>query len=644
MLNTATINLTTSEITIQETSADLLENFLGGRGIGAKILYDNVGTEIDPLSPENYLIFTTGLFSGTTWPTSARLHVTFKSPLTGVYGYANSGGFFAPELRHAGYDALIITGRAAKPVILRVHDDEISIEPADDLRGKTTSEVHNALLGANAKASAGRVACIGSAGENLVKIAAIINDHNRAAARGGPGAVMGSKNLKAVHVKARRRHEVPADFRAVAKETAKKLNDNPVLDGLRQEGTLILMDSKNAGGDQPAKNHQLVQVPFILKVNAAAFDKYLLQHKGCYSCPIRCARKSRVESGRYAVEIGGPEYETTNALGPMCWLSDAKAIIYANHLCNEYGLDTISTGVTIAFAMELHEVGLLNDAELSLDWGDAETVLGLIERIAQRRGIGDTLAEGTRRAAQIIGDDASYYAMHVKGMELPRQEPRFAKGFGLGHGTSNRGADHLYAMPAIDLAGAHDVARRIFPAEIVDELMIPSNEKYKPDMVVYGEHYCAVTDALGICKFSTVEEYSLFPEDLLSGIAALRGEMSDDDLLLIGERIVNLERMYNVREGLARADDYLPRRFTEEIAPLHEFVPDAETGEMTRSAEPIMYGKIEDFGAMLDRYYDLRGWSRDGIPMMETLKRLGLSFTINIIRDNSSTTKGTKKH
>jgi aldehyde:ferredoxin oxidoreductase len=360
-------------------------------------------------------------------------------------------------------------------------------------------------------------------------------------------------------------------------------------------------------------------------VNAAAFDEYLLEHKGCYACPIKCGRKSQVAEGPYATEIGGPEYETTNALGPMCWLRDPKAIIYANQLCNQYGLDTISTGVVVAFAMELHEKGLLNDPDLSLEWGDPDSVLGLVERIAYRQGVGDMLAEGTRRAAETVGRGAEQYAMHVKGMELPRQEPRFAKGFGLGHATSNRGADHLYGMPAIDLAGAWDVARRIFPEEIVPELMNPSNEKYKPDMVVYGEHYCALSDALGICKFSTVEEYSLFPDDLAPGVSAVWDEpLTGADLLTIGERIVNLERMYNIREGLSRADDQLPQRFTTEPAPLYEFEADPASGEMRRSDEPLRYGLIEDFNRMLDRYYELRGWSREGVPSEETLRRLGL--------------------
>lgn len=630
MSKTALIDLSTSKITITDTPTSLLRQFLGGRGLGAKLLYDHVGPGVDPLSPENYLILTTGPFAGTPWPTSARLHVTFKSPATGAYGYANSGGFFVAELQHAGYSAVMITGRAAEPVVLEITDQAIAIKPAGELWGKTTGQVHETLLGGpDPKPAAGRVACIGPAGENRVNIAAIINDYSRAAARGGPGAVMGSKNLKAIHVRAGRSGQVPADFRAAAKTTTQKLQADKFLDGLRQYGTLILMDSKNVGGDQPAKNHQLVQVPFIDRVNAAAFDHYVLEHKGCYACPIKCGRKSEVAEGDYRVKIGGPEYETTNALGPMCWLDDPEAIIYANHLCNEYGLDTISSGVVIAFAMELHEKGLLDDPELSLDWGDAATVHGLLRKMAYREGIGHLLANGTRPAARAIGRGAERYAMQVKGLELPRQEPRFAKGFGLGHATSNRGADHLYAMPAIDLAGNWDAARRIFAPEIVPELMDPANEKYKADMVVYGEHFCAITDALGICKFSTVEEYSLFPEDLAPGLAALWNQpLTGQDLLTIGERIVNLERLFNVREGLSRADDRLPGRFTEEAAPLYEYSPDPDTGEMRRSDEPLRYGLLKDFESMLDRYYDLRGWSRQGVPTPETLRRLGLEETV----------------
>jgi aldehyde:ferredoxin oxidoreductase len=627
MARMTTVDLTTGSVALRETPPELLRDYLGGRGLGARLLYDLVGPEVDPLGPENYLIFTAAPLAGTPWPTSARMHVTFKSPLTGIYGYANTGGQIGAQLRHAGYDALLVTGRASEPSVLCVVDDQVTVIPAPQLWGLQTGAVHDALVGTDARKSSGCVACIGPAGENLVRIAAIINDRGRAAARGGPGAVMGSKNLKALHVTATHRPAISAELRAAAKEAVDKLREDPHLDGLRRWGTLVLMDSKNIGGDQPAKNHQFVQVPFINKVNGKAFDRYVEEHRGCYGCPIRCSRDSKVAEGAYQVEVEGPEYETTNALGPMCWVSDPEAILYANRLCNEYGLDTISTGVTVAFALELRERGLIADEpDLSLDWGSPAAVHGLIERIALRRGIGDILAEGTRRAAARIGGGAERYAMQVKGLELPRQEPRFAKGFGLGHATSNRGADHLYGLPAIDLAGAWDVANRLFSPEIVPDLMDPVNERYKADMVVYGEHFCAVTDSLGICKFSTIEEWSLFPEDLAPGVAALWGRpVTGADLLQVGERIVNLERLYNVRQGLSRADDRLPERFTTEPAPLYEYEENAETGQMVRSEEPVRYGLLHDFDAMLDRYYQLRGWTLDGKPTAETLRRIALS-------------------
>jgi aldehyde:ferredoxin oxidoreductase len=384
------------------------------------------------------------------------------------------------------------------------------------------------------------------------------------------------------------------------------------------------MDDKNVIGNQPAKNHQLVQVPFIHQVNATAFDTYLMRHKGCHACPIQCSRQSRVADGPYRVSLEGPEAETASALGPMCWVNDPEAIIYANHLCNEYGLDTISTGVTVAFAMELHQRGLLQDDELLLEWGDQDSLIGLIEQITDRRGLGDLLAEGTRRAALVIGKGAEYYAMQVKGLEIPGQDPRFAKSFALGYVTSNRGADHLYALPVMDQNGNREAARKIFPEEILPELLDPASEKYKADLVVHGEHFCAVTDALGICKFSTVEEHSLVPADLAAGVSALMGrEVTGPDLLQIGERIVNLERMYNVRHGLSRADDCLPPRFTDELLPLYRYEQD-HSGRLQTVGEPISYGLVQDLNAMLDRYYSLRGWSSDGVPAGDTLRRLNL--------------------
>jgi aldehyde:ferredoxin oxidoreductase len=632
MAKTAWINLSTAEIRVEETDPELLQQYLGGRGLGAKYLYDLVQPGIDPFGPENYLIFTNGLFSGTSWPSASRYHVTFKSPATNGYGYANSGGGFGPELAMAGYDALVFYGISPSPVYLKITDASITLENAEHLWGKRTGEVQDILLGAGTpKGANGRVSCIGPAGENLVRIASIINDYGRAAARGGPGAVMGSKNLKAVHVKASSKGKNNPELRGEIKRLNQHLRKDPKMQGLIDTGTVFLMRIKNISGDLPARNHQFGQVPFIDKMDGTALKEYRTKRMGCRFCPVQCSCESVGQGSEGLIHTEGPEYETTDALGPVVWNDDVNVIIEGNYLCNELGLDTISTGKVIGFAMECHEKGILSDADFSLEWGDACTILGLMKSISYRKGIGDLLAEGTKRAAEKIGHGADAYAMHVKGLEIPEQEPRVSKGFGLGHAVANRGADHLYGLPAIDLGGNFETARKIFPAEIIDELMESYNEKYKADMLIYGEHFCALTDAFGVCKFTTTEEYSLLPSDFLPGLKILGYDLDEKSLLMIGERIVNLERLFNIREGFDRKDDYLPRRFTTEEMPIYANERDPETGK-TILGKQIGSAIIQDLDAMLDRYYQLRNWDEMGKPKPEKLQELDLlrEFDITI--------------
>jgi len=614
------VDLSAGTVHLYPLDSDLGDRFLGGRGLGAALLFRHLADPANPLAPENPLIFAVGPLTGTPWPTGARTHVTFHSPLTSVYGYANTGGFFGAALRQAGHDVLVITGRAEKPVHLEVTPEGVAIRPADHLWGLGTHATHKTLATGGA-----RVACIGPAGERGVRFAAIINDGGRAAARCGGGAVMGSKNLKAIVVRGRAELNLPAAFRDQARRAFEQVRDHPHVIGLRDWGTVVLVASKNLAGDLPTRNHQAGQMSQAERIDAHAIARYTLKNKGCFACPIRCGRVTRVEGGPHAGDLEGPEYETLDALGPMCGIATPEVIIHANRVCNDLGLDTISTGVTVALAMECHQRGLLDDPEFSLEWGDADTLLGLIQRIAHRRGLGDLLAEGSRRAAEAIGGDAPRYAMQVKGMEIPRQEPRVAKGFGLGHATANRGGDHLYALPTIDLAGNLDAARLFFPSEIIPALMEADDETYKPDLVVFSEHYCAVSDALGVCKFTTAETYAIYPEDLARGLSALWGrEVSGEELLTAGERIVNLERLYNVRLGLSRADDRLPDRFTSEPLEVHAFDRDGATGEARPLPEPVHVGRLHNFEAMLDRYYRLRGWDENGIPTPETVRRLGL--------------------
>lgn len=620
MALTAFINLSSGIIKVEESPVETVKKYLGSRGYAAKILYDNVGADVEPLSPENYLIFSTGPFTGTPWPTSARFTVTAKSPLTGAYGYANSSGFFGPELRKAGFDALVFTGKSDKPVILIINDDKLSLADGSDLWGKDTEETEDIL---SERYNGSKVASIGPGGENLVKISSVINDYGRAAARTGVGAVMGSKQLKAVVVHASTEVPCPDTFKKICLEMMKKVGKHPEAKFLRKWGTAALIDPKNVSGDLPARNHQEVQVSYWKDVNAEKVDEFLERNDGCYNCPIRCSRFTKVEDGPYKCTTEGPEYETINSFGPMIGNNNMDLIIYANLLCNRYGLDTISTGVSIAFAMECHQRGLLDDDKLSLEWGDEKSITGLIEAIAYRKeGIGDLLAEGVKIAAEKIGQGAEHYAMHVKGMEMPRQEPRTTKGMALAHSTSNRGADHLYALPTIDLTGNVEAATKFFP-ECMPEILERTSEKYKPEMNILSEAYCAISDALGVCKFTTTEAFILYPEDFSRGLSELLNyDLNEEELIKAGERIVNLERMYNIRQGLDRKDDQLPSRFLTEPATLI----DMETKEV------LSEGMLVDLDYMLDRYYRLRKWTNDGIPSKEKLIELGLEETVKDLK------------
>jgi aldehyde:ferredoxin oxidoreductase len=611
MRKTAYIDLFTHTVKIEDTCKETIVRFLGGRGYGAYLLYRLVPPEVKPHSPENTVIISSGLFSGTPWPAAARYHLTFRSPLTGIYGYANAGGKLGPYLAACGFDALVIRGKSETPVYLLIDKLDVRIEPAAELWGKTTGETE-ALL--HAKHFGAAIASIGPAGENGVLFASVINDGGRAAARTGGGAVLGAKNLKAVVVLRNRLESFTEEFLTEVRAATKKILDYPITADYHRWGTPILIGIKNEIGDLPTKNMQLGQVPFVAKIDAQALERFKERTEGCFGCPIRCARVSRIDDGKYRCRTAGPEYETVDAFGGKCYCSDPRIIIYANFLCNELGMDTLSTGAAIAFAMECHEKGLLDGDGLDLSWGNGETIITLINQIARREGLGALLAQGTRRAAAEIGGSAALYAMHVKGLEIPSQEPRVAKGFGLGHATSNRGADHLYALPTIDTAHLEKVGRDLLP-HTMPELMDTANEKYKPDLVKFSEEYCAVADALGVCKFSTVETYPLYPEDLASGISALGRKITADELLRIGERIVNLERMYNVRLGLSAEDDRLPRRFTEEPLPV-------------KHGDTVSYHRIEDFDGMLARYYKLRGWDENGVPTQEKLRELELDRVI----------------
>ncbi len=601
------VNLSSGKTNVFKIEKPLLKAFVGGRGLASYYLYKNLKPKTDALSPDNILLLSAGPLAGTMWPASSRITIAAKSPLTNGLGYAHAGGDFGPELRFTGFDIVYVSGRAAKPVYLVIENDVAVLKDASRLWRQTTSQAIKAIQDELGKY---RVVCIGPAGENLVRISSIITDKERSASRGGLGAVMGSKNLKAVALKGNQKISIadPEKFRSLCAEAAKKWSaKNPQLEGLSKYGTPWLINSKNEIGDLPAKNHQTARFPWSEEISGEKIkEKYFVRPESCFGCAVHCRAFVEIKSEKYGKLSGPrPEYETIDSLGPMCWISDFATIMKANQLCNELGLDTISTGVTISFAMELYEKGIITkkDAGLSLGWGNEDSMLELARMIAYREGFGDILAEGTSRAAERIGKNASRYAMHVKRMEIPRQEPRTLKAFALGHAVSNRGADHLYALPTIDSARKWDVAKQLFPGKPLDKLMDTRNPDYKPEIVVFTENYCAVTDALSVCKFTSAETYTFMPADFAKALLALTGEkFSEKELLESGERIVNLERCFNVREGFSRKDDQLPERFLK---------------------EPYQ-NSIVELDKMLTKYYRLRGWSEEGIPEAATLKRLGL--------------------
>jgi aldehyde:ferredoxin oxidoreductase len=607
MGNLGIVDLTQQTVTISRTPEPASLRFLGGRGLAAHLLFEFVPPDTAGQGADNAVILSSGPLNGTPWPAASRYHLTFRSPLTGCYGYANAGGKMGPYLAHAGFDAVIIRGRAKVPSYVLVEADRLSVRPAAGLWTRTTSDTESALHRTHPNAA---VACIGPAGEQQVLFASVMNDGGRAAARTGGGAVFGAKNLKAVVVAPCAPRSVPSAFLAESRRAANKLLTAPGLADLRRYGTPYLTAIKNVVGDLPTRNHQLGQISTIDKVDAQAFELYKQETKGCLGCPIRCGRVSAVDAGPYRCRTAGPEYETIDSLGPQCGCDDPEPIIYANMLCNELGLDTLSTGAAIAFAMECHERGLLDDDGLDLAWGTSDTVVALVRCIAMREGLGNLLADGVRRAASKIGEAAVPLAMEVKGLEIPSQDGRVAKAFGLGHATSNRGADHLYGLPTIDAACLEDVGRRMLP-HAMPRVMDPADELYKPDLLVLSENYCAVADSLGVCKFSTVETWALWPDDLARGLRALGVDVDGDELLRCGERIVNLERTYNVGLGLSASDDRLPARFTQE--PLR-----------VRHGDRVTEHRFDDFPAMLARYYALRGWSEQGNPTDEKLHDMDL--------------------
>lgn len=626
------VDLTKGEIKEVETEEWRARLYLGGNGFGTKVLWDEVPKGIDPFSPENRLIFSTGPLTGTIWPTAGRLEVIGKSPLTGIYGDANSGGHFAPELKFAGYDMIIFQGRSKRPVYLWVEDGHAELRDASHLWGKGTWETERIIRQEHGDERI-KVAGIGPAGENLVRFAGVITS-GRAAARSGLGAVMGSKNLKCVAARGELDVEVADDeFFDYACQIQQQVLSNEYTPSTSRYGTPGLVNPMNEISRFPTKNFQRGDFPYANEISGEVLEKkYLARRTGCYACPINCGRAAIVREGPFkGTYTEGIEYETINSLGARTWNRDMASIIRGDLLCDDYGLDSISTGGVIAFAMECFEKGIISEKDtggMKLEWGDSQAVLELIEKIAKREGIGDVLAEGVARAAKKFGKGAEYYAMHIKGMEMSAQDPRSQQSYILAHVTSTRGADHLKGFPCIDETGYVDAAVKRYGEQYLPEIVDGLSTKYKPMVVKDGEELGAVTDSAIVCKFGTHFPPAYYWPELARGISLATGMQLDvAELKKIGERIYNLQRCFNAREGIGRKDDVQPKRIMVESG----------TGRATGyTAGPLL-------GPMLDEYYELRRWDKEtGWPTRAKLEELGLKDAADEL-DKMAPSRGKKK-
>jgi aldehyde:ferredoxin oxidoreductase len=589
---TLVIDLTTGSIAAESLDMDIARQFVGGRGIGARLLWDLVGPEVEPLSPENVLIIATGPLTGTGFQTSNRFSVSTKSPLTGTVLDANSGGTWGMRFKRAGYDLMIIKGRAPQPVYIEIKGSDVSIHDATALWGMTVPEVSAALGHDKNKRN---VLCIGPAGEKLVRLAAVMNDLARAAARGGPGAVMGSKNLKAVVVEGDGRvdYEDKERFRFVQYESTKMLKANPITSqALPEFGTAVMMNIVNGIGALPTRNSQQTVFEHAEAISGEAItDTILVKNDACWACPIACTRVTKTATR----EGEGPEFEATWAFGAACGIHDLEAIAEANYLCNDLGMDSISVGSTIACAMELTEKGYLDS---DLRFGRADLLVQTVEDMAYRRGIGDELAEGSARLAAKFG--APELSMSVKGLEMPAYDPRGMQGQGLLFATSNRGGCHMRGnMLGVEVLGL---------PKLVDRFQVQG----KASFVILHQNSASIIDSLVACKFANIaiaEEYFARALTALTGVEYPTGE-----LIRAGERVWNMERLYNLREGFSRADDTLPPRLLNEPA----------TGGSA--------GHVSQLPALLEEYYRGRGWDVQGVPTPRKLQDLGLAELVEGVR------------
>jgi len=606
------VNLTAGTVTPEPTNMEWAKAYLGSRGLGSKYLVEEVSPKVDPLSPENKIIWATGPLTGTMASTGGRYTVITKGPLTGAIACSNSGGYWGAELKMAGWDMIIFEGKSPKPVYLYINDDVAELRDAGHLWGQSVWKTEETLK-TTLQDPLLRISCIGKAGENGVLYAAVVNDLHRAAGRSGVGTVMGSKNLKAIAVRGTKgvgNIRDPKAFMAATKAAKKVLADNGVTgQGLPAYGTQVLMNVINEIGGLPTRNHQDVQFEGAKDISAEAMatpratdgKKHLVTNQACFGCTIACGRISKMDEGHFTVATkpqywgasGGLEYEAAWALGAANGVNDLEALQYANMLCNEEGLDPISFGATVGAVMELYQMGVLTKEQLGIEapFGSAKALAYFAEITAKGEGFGKEIGQGSKRLTAKYGHPD--LSMSVKGQEFPAYDGRVIQGIGLAYATSNRGACHLRG---------YTIASEVLGIPVKTE---PSEHNGKPELVKAFQDATAAFDSAGVCIFTS---FAWTLADVAPQVQAACGdEYTVEHLTHIGERIWNMERDFNNNAGFTSADDNLPKRLLTEAA---------KTGPGK--------GVVSKLPEMLPKYYEVRGWNPDGTVTPETRERLGL--------------------
>ena len=606
------VNLTEGTCASEPLNMQWADEYLGSRGLATKYLVEETDPKVDPLSPDNKMIMSTGPLTGTMASTGGRYTVVTKGPLTGAIACSNSGGFFGAELKFAGWDMIIFEGKSPKPVYLFVENDRAELRDAANLWGKSCWETEETIKRQHQDPQI-RISSIGRAGENQVLFACVVNDLHRAAGRSGVGAVMGSKNLKAVALRGTKGTSGIKDFKAfmqASNEAKKVLADNAVTgEGLPKYGTQVLMNVINEIGALPTRNHRDVKFEDASKISAEQMHEkratdgkpQLVTNAACFGCTIACGRISEIDKTHFSVvnspkywgASGGLEYEAAWALGAANGVGDIEALQYANLLCNEHGMDPISFGATVGAVMEMYEMGVLTEEQIGTvaPFGSAEALVQLVEMTANGEGFGKEIGEGSRRLCTKYGHPE--LSMSVKGQEFPAYDARGIQGIGLAYATSNRGACHLRG---------YTVASEVMGIPVKTDPLVTEG---KPALVKAFQDATAIFDSAGICVFTSFAWTLADVQPQLA--AACEGDWSMEKLETVGERIWNMERQYNLAAGLTRKDDDLPPRLKTEAA----------------KVGPAK-GLVNGLDTMLPEYYQLRGWTPDGVPSSETLNRLGL--------------------